>query len=143
MTTAIDPVVAWWRQLLHGSQMSEGWGHQGLQRGQAEWKSRNKQIVRTQPELHQMDIYGTNHHPSEAWGDALTTKWANICRIGLLNPSGFITCGDSAKDDQLQRFMEEIEVDIMNFLEVNVCWHCVTSECAKTYLAHGKYEIRS
>ena len=126
MTPVMDPVVAQWRQLLHGSQMSGGQGHQRIQKGQTGWKTRSKQVGRTQPELRQMDLYGNNHHPSDTWGDALKIKWVNICRIGLLNPSDFTTCGGSAKDDQLCRFMEDIEVDIMNFSEVNVCWHHVT-----------------
>ena len=126
MTTMTDPVVARWWQLLHGSQMSGGQGYQRIQKGQTGWKTRSKQARRTQIELHQMDLYGNNNHPSEAWGDVLTIKWVGTCRIGLLNLSGFTTCGGSAKNDQLQRFMEDIEVDILNFPEVNVCWHCVT-----------------
>ena len=68
----------------------------------------------------------TRSHPSEAWGDKLTTKREGICRIGLLNPSGFTLRGDSAKDDQLRILMKEMEVDIMCFPEVNVCWHKLT-----------------
>jgi hypothetical protein len=65
---------------------------------------------------------GTSH-PSAAWGDVLRRKEQNICRIGLLNPTGFTVRSGSAKDDQLRKFIEESEVDIMAFPEVNVCWH--------------------
>jgi hypothetical protein len=53
-------------------------------------------------------------------------KHENVCRIGLLNPLGFTVQVNSAKDDQLREFMREAEIDIMNFLEVNVCWHKVS-----------------
>jgi hypothetical protein len=46
----------------------------------------------------------------------------------LLNPTGFTVRSGSAKDDQLRKFMEESEVDIMAFPEVNVCWHRVQSQ---------------
>jgi hypothetical protein len=50
----------------------------------------------------QLAISGTvASHATEAWGDALTGKREGICRIGLLNPSGFTLTGGSAKDDQL------------------------------------------
>jgi hypothetical protein len=44
---------------------------------------------------------GTTSHETEAWGDRLNDKCEGICRIGLLNPSGFTLTGGSAKDDQL------------------------------------------
>ena len=62
-------------------------------------------------------------HPSEAWGDKLVTKRDGICRIGLLNPSGFTLQSESAKDDQLRNLMKEMEVDVMCFPKVNICWH--------------------
>ena len=50
----------------------------------------------------QLAISGTvASHTTEAWGDALMGKRVGICRIGLLNPSGFTLTGGSAKDDQL------------------------------------------
>jgi len=52
-------------------------------------------------------------------------KGPHICRIGLLNPTGFTVWGGSAKDDQIREFIEKSEFDIVNFLEVNVCWHKV------------------
>jgi hypothetical protein len=43
-----------------------------------------------QSEQQQADLRGcTVSHPSEAWGDALTKKHDNVCRIGLLNLMGF------------------------------------------------------
>jgi hypothetical protein len=65
-------------------------------------------------------------HPSEPWGDALSKKHENVCRIGLLNPMGFTVEADSTKDNQLWEFMRAVEIDIMNFPEVNVCWHKVS-----------------
>jgi hypothetical protein len=69
---------------------------------------------------------GTTSHETEAWGDRLNDKCKGICRIGLLNPSGFMLTGGSAKDDQLRDMMKMMEVDIMCYPEVNVCWHKLT-----------------
>ena len=65
-------------------------------------------------------------HPSEAWRDKLVTKQDGICRTGSLNSSGFTLRGESAKDDQLRNLMKEMEVDVMCFPKVNVCWHKLT-----------------
>ena len=124
MTTRMDPVVARWWQLLDGSQMSAGQGHQGHQKHQMARKDRETWTTNnTIREYGQRDMHGHSHHPSVAWGDTLTTKRVNICWIGLLNPTEFTTCAGSAKDNQLQQFMINLDVDIMNFPEVNVCWH--------------------
>ena len=62
-------------------------------------------------------------HAMEEWGDKMSEKREGICRIGLLNPSGFTLIGGSAKDNQLWELMKKMEVDIMCFPEVNICWH--------------------
>jgi hypothetical protein len=78
-------------------------------------------------EYQQLVIAGTTRsHSMEAWGDKLKDKQDEICRIGLLNPSGFTLMGGSAKDDQIRSLLKQMEVDIMCFPEVNVCWHKLT-----------------
>jgi hypothetical protein len=53
-------------------------------------------------------------------------KQEGICRIGLLNPSGFTLRGGLAKDDQIRSLLKQMAVDVMCFPEVNVCWHKLT-----------------
>jgi hypothetical protein len=75
-------------------------------------------------EYQQLAISGmTSSHITEAWGDKMLEKREGMCRVGLLNPSGFTLSGGSAKDDQLRDLMKTMQVDIMCFPEVNVCWH--------------------
>jgi hypothetical protein len=72
----------------------------------------------------QLAISGAmSSHSTEAWGDSLMAKSEGICRLGLLNPSGFTLMGRSAKDDLLRALMRTMEVDVMCFPEVNICWH--------------------
>jgi hypothetical protein len=52
-------------------------------------------------------------YSTEEWGDKLLEKREGVCRLGLLNPSGFTLTGGSAKDDQLWELMKKMEVDIM------------------------------
>ena len=104
--------------------MSGGEGHQGRQRKQRQGERQREWRAIGSNELHQMAITGaTMSHPTEAWGDRLMAKQDGICWIGLLNPSGFTLQGESAKDDQLRNLMKEMEVDVMCFPKVNVCWH--------------------
>jgi len=127
MTTTVDPVVARWRQLLPGLQTSGGQGHQ--ERRQKDGQKRRQLECRHTGtrEYKQLAITGkTMSHATEAWGDKLTEKREGICRIGLLNPSGFTLMGGSAKDDQIKALMKQMEVDVMCFPEVNVCWHKLT-----------------
>jgi hypothetical protein len=127
MTTTTDPVAARWRQLLSGSQMSGGQGHQERRR---KARQRVRQMERRYTgtgEYQQLAITGTStSHSTEVWGDKLTNKREGICRIGLLNPSGFTLMGGSAKDDQIKALLQQMEVDVMCFPEVNVCWHKLT-----------------
>jgi hypothetical protein len=117
-------VVEWWWQLLHGLMKSGGKGHLGKKKKQ---RGRISKRQGNQKEQRQLDLMGhTTRHPSNAWGDALTKKHDNICRNGLLNPTGFTVQADSVKDNQLCEFMQKVEIDIMNFPEVNVCWHILT-----------------
>jgi hypothetical protein len=53
----------------------------------------------------------------------METKRDDISRVGLLNFSGFTLSACSLKDDQLRKFMEEKDVDVMMLPETNVCWH--------------------
>jgi hypothetical protein len=72
----------------------------------------------------QLVILGTAaSHTTEAWGNVLVGKREGICRIGLLNSSGFTLTGGLAKDNQLRELMNTMETDVMCFPEVNVCWH--------------------
>jgi hypothetical protein len=124
MTLATDPVVARWRQLLSGSQLSGGQGHQSKERRR---KKRERLLARKNiniTDYQQLAIPGTGmHHSTEYWGDKMEEKREGVCRVGLLNPSGFTLSGGSAKDDQLRELMKAMQVDIMCFPEVNVCWH--------------------
>ena len=126
MTSAVDPVVAQWRQLLSGSQSSGGTGHQRKERRVKQREQQMQRRLVNVNDYQQLAISGTvASHATEAWGDALTGKREGICRIGLLNPSVFTLTGGSAKDDQLQELMKTMEADVMCFPEVNVCWHKV------------------
>ena len=124
MTSVVDPVVARWRQLLSGSQSSGGTGHQRKERKVKQQEQHMQSRLVNVNSYQQLAISGTAaSHTTEAWGDALTGKRDGICRIGLLNPSGFTLTGGSAKDNQLQELMKTMEADVMCFPEVNVCWH--------------------
>jgi len=124
MTSTEDPVVARWRQLLSGSQSSGGQGHQARRRRA---KQREQQLKRRQANgknYQQLSMVETaTGYSMEEWGDKLLEKREGVCRMGLLNPSGFTLTGGSAKDDQLRELMKKMEVDIMCLPEVNVCWH--------------------
>ena len=102
MTPATDPVVARWRQLLSGSQLSGGQGHRSKERRR---KQRERLLARKNIDItdyQQLAISGTSRsHTTEAWGDKMEEKREGVCRVGLLNPSGFTLLGGSAKDDQL------------------------------------------
>jgi len=77
-------------------------------------------------QMSQPNIRGqTASNPSEVWGDAMLRKGQHICWIGLLNPTGFTVHGGSAKDNQISEFIAKSEFDIVNFPEVNECWHKV------------------
>jgi hypothetical protein len=127
MTPVVDPVVARWRQLLSGSQSSGGKGHQRRERRA---KQRERQMAHRHISANdgqQLAILGTtSSHITEAWGDKMLEKREGTCRVGLLNPSGFTLSSGSAKDDQLRDLMKMMQVDIMCFPEVNVCWHKLT-----------------
>ena len=102
MTSVGDPVVARWRQLLSGSQSSGGMGHQRKERKVKQREQQMQRRLGNVNDYQQLAISGAvASHTTEAWGDALTGKREGICRIGLLNPSGFTLTGGSAKDDQL------------------------------------------
>jgi hypothetical protein len=124
MTSTVDPVVARWRQLLSGSQSRGGQGHQARERRA---KQRERQLERRCENVRnyrQLSMVGAEtDHSTEEWGDKLSAKREGVCRVGLLNPSGFTLVGGSAKDDQLRELMKKMEVDIMCFPEVNICWH--------------------
>ena len=123
MTPTMDPVAARWWQLLSGSQMSGEQGHQGRRQKAKQKERQMEQRLTGTNEYQQLAITGTTmSHSMEAWGDKLTDKRDGICRIGLLNPSGFTLMGGSAKDDQLRSLMKQMEVEVMCFPEVNVCW---------------------
>jgi hypothetical protein len=127
MTPPTDPVVEQWRQLLSGSQLRGGRGHQRSER-RVDQRKRNmeRRCVKVN-DYQQLAISGRRtSHATEAWGDRLNDKREGICRIGLLNPSGFTLTGGWAKDDQLRDMMKMMEVDIMCYPEVNVCWHKLT-----------------
>jgi hypothetical protein len=112
MTPPMDPVVERWHQLLSGSQQRK--------------RNMEHRCVKVN-DYQQLTISGgMTSHEMEAWGDWLNDKCKGICRIGLLNPSGFTLTGGSAKDDQLRDMMEMMEVDIICYPEVNVCWHKLT-----------------
>jgi hypothetical protein len=67
-------------------------------------------------EYQQLAILGTtSSHITEAWGDKMLEKREGMCRVGLLNPSGFTLSGGSAKDDQLRDLMKTMQVDIIVF----------------------------
>ena len=105
--------------------MGGGQGHQGRR-----WKAKQREQqmewrYTDVNEYQQWAITGTTmSHSTEAWGDKMSDKReGRICRIGLLSPSGFILMGGSTKDDQLKSLLKQMEVDVMCFPEVNVCWH--------------------
>jgi hypothetical protein len=90
MTPVTDPVVARWRQLLSGSQLSGGQGHRSKERRrkQRECLLACKNININ--DYQQLAISGTSKsHTTEAWGDKMEEKSHGVCRVGLLNPSGF------------------------------------------------------
>jgi hypothetical protein len=86
-----------------------------------------KQRAPNSDERQQLSITGSKpSHTTDYWGDKLTEKQEGICRIGLINPTGFTLKAGSAKDDQIRDLMRQMEVDVMGFLEVNVCWHLLS-----------------
>jgi hypothetical protein len=124
MTSVVDPVVARWRELLSGSQANGGQGHQGRRSKEERRRQQMERRCIGTNQYQQLAISGeTICHTTEEWGDTLIDKREGICRVGLLNPSGFTLRSGSAKDDQLRDLMRKMEVDIMCFPEVNVCWH--------------------
>ena len=104
--------------------MSGGKGHQRRERRAKQRERQMECRYINVNDYQQLAISGmTTSHTTEAWGDTMTDKREGTCRVGLLNPSGFTLSGGSAKDDQLRELMKKMEVDIMCFPEVNVCWH--------------------
>jgi hypothetical protein len=127
MTPTRDSGVARWRQLLSGSQMSGGQGHQGGRRKGRKKRSQMKWRVMDTSEYRQATISGTTmSHSTGEWGDKLMDKQEGICRIGLLNPSGLTLMGGSAKDDQIRSLLKQMDADVMCFPKVSVCWHKLT-----------------
>ena len=127
MTPMMDPVVVRWRQLLSGSQVSGGQGHQRkMRRTKQRERQMERKFVNTNDYQQLAITGGSTSHTTEAWGDKLMDKRENNCRVALLNPSGFTLTGGLAKDDQLREMMKHMEVDIMCFPEVNVCLHKLT-----------------
>jgi hypothetical protein len=104
--------------------VSGGQGHQGRKRKE---KQRKRQLERKGGNVRnyqQLSLEETSTgYSTEEWGDKLLEKREGVCRVGLLNPSGFTLRRGSAKDDQLRELMKKMEVDIMCLPEVNVCWH--------------------
>jgi hypothetical protein len=86
MTPVVDSVVARWRQLLSGSQLS---GRKGHQRRERRAKQRERQMACRHINVNdyqQLAILGmTSSHTTEAWGDKILEKREGMCRVGLLN----------------------------------------------------------
>ena len=130
------PVSPWWRD-IPADRWKGGRSHQRRKRKDTEKKKeKKKKNNATQPSqeeehfrerlenLRQRTLTGNDsHHPSDSWGDRMVEKRDDFARICLLNISGFSLSAHSAKDDHLQSFMEENDVDVMILPEANVCWH--------------------
>jgi hypothetical protein len=56
------------------------------------------------------------------WGDEQLKKRRGMCRIGLLNPTGWTVRGGSKKDEDLLEYLKMGQYDIAAFPEVNVHW---------------------
>ena len=126
------PVSPWW-QGIPAERWRGGRSHQRRKHKATEKKGKRRQSQQTQEDEHfrerlenlRQRTLTTNesHHPSEYWGNIMRQKSNDVARICLLNFSGFTLSARSLKDDQLRKFMEEQDVDVILLPEANVCWH--------------------
>ena len=56
------------------------------------------------------------------WGDKLNSKVKEIVRISFQNINGFGSEAESSKKEDIRRFMEDKEIDVMALAEMNVNW---------------------
>ena len=54
------------------------------------------------------------------WGDKLNSKVKEIVRISFQNINGFGSEAESSKKEDIRRFMEDKEIDVMALAEMNV-----------------------
>jgi len=85
----------------------------------------------------------TQHHDSylEPWGDQLQQpKPPNTIQICLQNFGGWPTSAKHQKNDNIRRFVNSAEVDVLLTTENNIAWHKLTAKNRLTKQTRGWWE---